>query len=190
MMALAASYSYSGLAPQRNDDAISTLMQSFADAAKSGKPLDHFLAPSVSPTARDKESAYASKPFTDLKFTNYELPGGLHFADQEHAEMTLDVEWSTKHSNFKQTATIHFVRVNGMWYFNDFQFLRFNWAFALGGAVLAIAWALLFLRMLFDWRKRKFRTTVAAAAWLLALFFPVFGAIAYWGVLVRPRSAT
>ncbi|MGA7892130.1 MAG: hypothetical protein WCA49_02805 [Candidatus Sulfotelmatobacter sp.] len=114
----------------------------------------------------------------------------LRFHDDDHAELTADVQWTTKHSNFHQTAALHFVRVNGTWYFQDFDFFRFNWWFAIGGGVLGIAWAALLVRMLLDWKRRHFGSNVARVGWFLLLFLPIVGVVAYWVLVSKGGHGT
>ncbi len=161
-------------------EAISNLLQSFSESARAGKPLDSYLAPGLRGPVRDREDKQADKQFKEVKFTNYEMSRDLHFSDNDHAELTADVEWTTKHSDFRQTAALHFVRVNGTWYFQDFDFFRFNWWFAIGGAVLGIAWAAVLVRMLLDWKRRHFESNAARVGWFLLLFLPIVGVVAYW----------
>ncbi len=157
-----------------------SIVPAFVHAALAGNSLANFLSPSLEPGSREKEIALTKKNFLALEIYNYDCGQGLQLRSADHADLRADVHWSTAHSDFRQTVTLHLVRVNGQWYFADFDFLAFNWTLALAGSVVAIVWAGFVVTWFRDWRKRHFSTRLVRAGWAVVLFIPFFGVVAYW----------
>jgi uncharacterized protein YchJ len=182
---------FTGILLGQHDNAansISVLLRSFVKTANAGGSLAPFLAPDVQGASRERELQYASQTFEALEISNYDL-SRLRFRDESHADLQADVHWRTKHSNFSQTSTLHFIRIAGNWYFDDFEFFRFNWLGASVGAGIAIIWAGFVLKFFFDWKKRQFASKSAKIFSLLMLLFPIFGVLVYWLLVTRSRGA-
>lgn len=161
---------------------LTALVQSFVEEARQGKPLDNLLSPDVAPSARQAQLKRAQRSYIDLEISDYR---NVELQGADSADLTADVYWRTVHSDFRQTATLHFKRVNDKWYFADFDFMTFNWAYALIGAAIGIAWAALVLRSIFDWRKRHFSSSASKGLWLVVIFIPLVGVVVYWVIVAR-----
>jgi hypothetical protein len=157
-----------------------SIVPAFVQAALAGNSLTNFLSPSLEPGSREKEIALTKKKFLALEIYNYDCGQGLQLRSADHADLRADVHWSTTHSDFRQTVTLHLVRVNGQWYFVDFDFLAFNWTLALAGSAVAVVWAGFLVTWFRDWRKRHFSTRLVRAGWAVVLFIPFLGVVAYW----------
>jgi hypothetical protein len=161
---------------------ISAVLQSFVETANRQASLDPFLAPSIQGEARDQELRFVNQPFEKLEISHYEL-SNLRFHGEDRAELQADVHWQTKHSDLVQTATLRFVRIGDKWYFSDFEFFRFNWLGVAIGTTIAVVWAGFVLRYFRHWRKHQFASGASKTSWLLVLFLPIVGVVAY-GLLV------
>jgi hypothetical protein len=161
-----------------------SIVPAFVQAALTGNSLTNFLSPSLEPRNREREIALTKKSFLALEIYNYDCAHGLQLRSADSTDLRADVHWSTSHSDFRQTVTLHLVRVNGQWYFADFDFLAFNWTLALAGGAVAVVWAGFLVAWFRDWRERHFSTRLVRAAWAVVLFIPFLGVLAYW-VFVR-----
>ena len=177
---------HSGAAAQQSPDPVSsdlaTLAQTFVDEARQGKSLDSLLSPDVAGSARQAQLKRVQSTYLDLEISGYR---NLEVRGANRADITADIYWRTIHSDFRQTATLHFQRVNGRWYLADFDFMTFNWAYALIGAAIGVVWAVFVLRSLFDWRKRQFSSSANKLLWLIVIFVPLIGVPFYWMIVAR-----
>lgn len=164
---------------------LTALVQSFVEEARQGKPLDNLLSPDVAPSVQQAQLKRAQRSYLDLEISDYR-DVELHGADS--ADLTADIYWRTVHTDFRQTATLHFKRLNGRWYFADFDFMTFNWAYALIGAAVGIGWAVFVLRSVFDWRKHAFGSSTNKALWLVVILIPLLGVVVYWVFVARSRA--
>jgi len=86
---------------------------------------DALLAPSLTPQQRHKESEKTARPYLNIKF-KYNV-ADLQRTSSNEAELPLIVEWETVHGSGSMTGSAHLARVDGRWYFRDFDFMTFSW---------------------------------------------------------------
>lgn len=86
---------------------------------------DALLAPSLTAQQRHEESEKTVRPYLNIKF-KYNV-ADLQRRSSNEAELPLIVEWETVHESGSMTDSAHLVRVDGRWYFRDFDFMTFSW---------------------------------------------------------------
>ncbi len=83
------------------------------------------LAPSLTAQQRHKESEKIVRPYLNIKF-KYNV-ADLQRTSSNEAELPLIVEWETVHESGSMTDSAHLVKVDGRWYFRDFDFMTVSW---------------------------------------------------------------
>lgn len=104
---------------------IDRLFQDFKQALLKRSSPDALLAPSLTAPQRRKEAEKALRPYIDIKF-KYNV-GDLQRTSSNEAELPLIIEWETVHESGSMTDSAHLIRVEGRWYFKDFDFMVFSW---------------------------------------------------------------
>ena len=111
---------------QTNDKQdIDRLFQDLKKALVTRSAPDSLLAPSLTEQQRHKEIQKTTRPYLDIKF-RYNV-GDLQSTSSNEAELPLIVEWETVHESGSMTDSAHLVRVDGRWYFRDFDFITMSW---------------------------------------------------------------
>ena len=104
---------------------IDRLFQDLKQAVVKRSSPDALLAPSLTAQQRHKESEKIVRPYLNITF-KYNV-ADLQRTSSNEAELPLIVEWETVHESGSATDSAHLVRVEGRWYFRDFDFMTFSW---------------------------------------------------------------
>ena len=89
--------------------------------AGSRKP-DLFLAPDVQNVEREKALSFVKDKYKALHIifiAEYEI----QFVDATHASVEANVKWATDQVEVERRALVRFEKVDGDWYFENFDFL-------------------------------------------------------------------
>ena len=101
---------------------IHTLVDLFTWTVKGGVSPHNYLLPTLPDAKRQRTLQLTRRQFVSLKI-DYARKD-MHFSDQTHARIRAYVTWATSDQSASYSATIRFEKVDGEWYFNDFDFLE------------------------------------------------------------------
>ena len=163
-----------GNSPRGTDQQeIDDLVRSFSSTmAQAGDPSP-FLSPNHGGQPRSREIDIARKHYTAFNLTGFSVDRDLTFQDAEHASLKVWLSWQTPHLSTEKEATIHFEKVAGAWYFNDFDFLRFNWALTILMSLSGVFYAATVLSFYSHWRKQTLARGSRKYAWLILVLTPI-----------------
>ena len=147
-------------------------MDQFQLAVVSGASLDSFFTPEA--RVRDKKliQELQSKPFLKFEFMDYNFAKGLEFTDDSHAELAVNVHWATREQEASRTASLHFVNIDGTWYFGDARFWDVSLVFVVPLLVFAILYGGCVFYMVLDIRRRTWTKPSKRIMWELLSVVP------------------
>jgi len=82
-----------------------------------------FLSPHIQGADREKAVSFAERKYKILQIgfiAEYEI----QFTDATHAFVEADVRWASDQFEVERRALVRFEKVNGDWYFENFEFLQ------------------------------------------------------------------
>ena len=132
---------------QEPQSQIVDLIHSFQETVQEGRTPSALLSPS-SPDhdAQLKQFVPRFQTF-DARYS----PSEIHFTNDNHAEVPATIEWSRTESHLSRHTTIKFERINGRWYFTDFNFMTFPYllffSIALAGFLVGMLILVAYLKM-------------------------------------------
>jgi hypothetical protein len=135
---------------------IDRLFQDLKQLLVKRSPPDALLAPSLTAQKRHKESEKTVRPYLNIEF-KYNV-ADLQRNGSNEAELPLIVEWETKHGSGSLTDSADLVRVDGRWYFKDFDFMAFSWTLITIIVVMCasgVAFAVFVLYLYYRYRKGR-----------------------------------
>ena len=112
--------------PQEPRQSIELLLDKFQKAAVAGTPVDSFFSPDVRARQASQIHALDTKPFLTFQITDFSWKE-LEQQDADHAALPVTVSYSTRNEGGSRSATLHFVRIQGAWYFADADFWDVSW---------------------------------------------------------------
>lgn len=142
-------------APTPDDvDEIAHLLDSFVAAAQSGDSVDPYLSPLLVGPERTAALQNVRKDYVDFEVAAYDLKHDLKFEDPDKARLQVYVRWKSRNQSFEQSATVHFRKVVGKWYFRDLGFLEWSWSLPILGGLSGLVFAIVCLGIWALWRRR------------------------------------
>jgi hypothetical protein len=151
-----------GFTQTTDEKDIDRLFQDFKQALVKRSSPDALLTPSLTVQQRHKEIEKTVRPYLNVNF-KYNV-GDLRRTSFNEAELPLIVEWETVHGSGSMTDSADLVRVDGRWYFSNFDFMTISWTLITIIVVMctgAVAFAAFVLYLYYHIRKRG-RQQVAA----------------------------
>ena len=161
--------------PQNADDKrqLEELIRSFETSMGSDGDPTPYLSPNATGRFRDKEIELARKQFIEFKISGFSIDRDSSFTDPEHATLRAWLSWATPHLSTQSEESIHFEKVNGKWYFSNFDFLSFNWTLTILMSLVGVGYAIAVLTYYYHWRRQKFANWVYKYTWGTLMFTPI-----------------
>ena len=116
---------------------------------------DALLSPTLSAAQRQDEVKKATRPYVTIDF-KYNL-ADLQRTSPTRAKLPLIMEWETARQTGRIQDTAQLEKVDGRWYFSDFDFMAFPWVLVVVGCSLAVGFASLVICF---YRRNKKRSPV------------------------------
>jgi hypothetical protein len=114
------------------------------------------LSPAFIASRRQEEAEKAMRPYVSVAF-KYNL-ADLQRTSQGTAKLPLIIEWETARETGRISDTALLEKVDGRWYFKNFDFMTFPWLLVAVMCSFGVAFSVLVLH--FYWRTKKRRQVV------------------------------
>jgi hypothetical protein len=113
------------IAETTDEEDINRLFQDLKQTLVKRSSPDALRAPSLTPPQRHKAVEKALGPCLNIEF-KYNV-GDLRRTGSNEAELPLIVQWETVHATHSSTDSADLIKVDGRWYFKDFDFMTISW---------------------------------------------------------------
>jgi hypothetical protein len=139
---------------QSTDEAdIDRLFQDLKQTLIKRSVPNDLLSPSLTASQREKEVQKAIRPYVTLQFKFNVADMGR--VNSNEAKLPLIVEYETAREVGRLTGSAELERVDGRWYFRDFDFMTFPWALVIGMCSIGVAFAAVVLFLSKRSKKRQ-----------------------------------
>jgi len=135
---------------QGPSEQIEGVINTFLGTVQQGKIPAQTLSPNTQ--SRDAQLGLFQERFTTFSITYHINELSLH--GETHANLPATIEWTRAGSSLQRHTSLRFEKVNGAWYFTDFDFVKFPYALFISIAAVGFLVAMMILALRYKLRRK------------------------------------